>query len=119
MTDKVKELDIAAMGKRIRSVREARGFTREQLAESLDLSAQFIADIEYGNKGISIKTLYQLSQTLGVSAEYLLSGVVYDTECNSDAMKTCEEITDIINTLNCDNLQGLRAISRIYIDRTK
>ena len=58
MAEKLRPLDQTEMGKRVRSRREAVGLSRENLAERLDVSAQFIADIEYGNKGISIKKLY-------------------------------------------------------------
>ena len=66
MTLELKELDRIAMGRRVRVMREARNLTREALAESLDISPQFVADIEYGSKGISIRTLFQLGQVLRV-----------------------------------------------------
>ena len=57
MSDELKELNQIAVGRRIRTMREARGMSREALAEIVDISPQFIADIEYGNKGMSIRTL--------------------------------------------------------------
>ena len=74
MSEELKELSITAMGRRIRVIRERKEITREELAEKMDISPAFISDVEYGNKGMSIKNLYLLSQLLGVSAEYLLSG---------------------------------------------
>ena len=47
MTLELKELDRIAMGRRIRVIREARGLTREALAESLDISPQFVACLLY------------------------------------------------------------------------
>lgn len=73
MSEELKELSITAMGRRIRVIRERKEITREELAEKMDISPAFISDVEYGNKGMSIKNLYLLSQLLGVSAEYLLS----------------------------------------------
>ena len=53
------------------------GSAVKKLAELLDVSPQFVADIEYGNKGISIKRFYLLSQVLDVTADYLLAGNIY------------------------------------------
>ena len=64
LNKKYRSLDQREMGKRIRDRREAMELSREDLAELLDVSAQFIADVEYGNKGLSIKRLYLLSQVL-------------------------------------------------------
>ena len=116
MSKELKELNKVAIGRRIRTVREARNLTREQLAEKIDVSPQFIADVEYGNKGVSIRTLFQLSQVLKVSAEYLLSGQLYDVDENEAAMKTCEEIKDTLSTMDIDALKGFREISRVYVD---
>lgn len=119
MSKELKELNKVAMGRRIRTVREARNLTREQLAEKIDVSPQFIADVEYGNKGVSIRTLFQLSQVLKVSAEYLLLGQLYDVDENEAAMKTCEEIKDTLSTMDIDALKGFREISRVYVDMTQ
>ena len=116
MPNELKQLDLKAMGRRIRSTRDARGLTREELAELLELSPQFIADVEYGNKGVSVRTLYQISQVLRISSEYLLSGVLYDIDKNEDAARFCNEIKETINAFDEEALKGFREISRIYAD---
>ena len=55
MSGKLRQLDFHEMGKRIRERRESLNMNRESLAEQLEVSPQFIADIEYGNKGLSIR----------------------------------------------------------------
>ncbi|MEE0516961.1 MAG: helix-turn-helix transcriptional regulator, partial [Anaerovoracaceae bacterium] len=67
----LRTLDQREMGRRVRSRREAKNLSREQLAEKLGVSPQFVADIEYGNKGVSIKRLYLLCQVLDVTADYI------------------------------------------------
>ena len=62
------------IGKRIRTQREALGFSRELLAEKIEISSRFLADIELGTKGMSFQTLIRLSETLHVSTDYLLIG---------------------------------------------
>ncbi len=74
----LKELDKRRMGARIRSRRESLKMTREELGRSLSVTPKFIADIEYGEKGVSLKTLYRLKQILGVSADYIIDGGVSD-----------------------------------------
>lgn len=116
MTLELKELDRIAMGRRIRVIREARGLTREALAESLDISPQFVADIEYGSKGISIRTLFQLGQVLGVTADYILAGRMFPADENDDAMRVCEDIIAILRVCSVKQLEDIRAISRIFVD---
>jgi transcriptional regulator with XRE-family HTH domain len=58
---KLRTLDQKEMGRRIRGRREAKNLSREKLAEYLNVSSQFIADVEYGNKGLSIRRLYLLA----------------------------------------------------------
>lgn len=62
------------MGNRIRKQRELLGYSREQLAEKLDVSTKFCSDIELGVKGVSIQTLAKLTNLLNLSADYILFG---------------------------------------------
>lgn len=62
------------MGLRIRKQRELLGYTREELAEKLDVSSKFCSDIEIGAKGMSIDTLCKLSKELLLSTDYILFG---------------------------------------------
>lgn len=67
-------IDYQEMGKRIRKQRELLGYTREQLAEKLDVSTKFCSDIELGVKGVSIQTLAKLTDFLNLSSDYILFG---------------------------------------------
>lgn len=64
------------MGQRFREAREAKGWTREKLAEKMGLSAQFIADFELGNSGIRLERFATLCQLLNVDAHTALFGEV-------------------------------------------
>lgn len=70
----MKTINYHEMGQRIRRQRELLGYTREQLAEKLDVSTKFCSDIELGVKGISIQTLSKLTELLNLSADYILFG---------------------------------------------
>jgi len=62
------------VGLRIRAQREHLGFTREGLCDFVDISPQFLSEIERGVKGASAETLYKLCEGLGMSADYVLMG---------------------------------------------
>lgn len=62
------------VGKRVRALREKLGYSREKLSELADVSTKFLYEIESGKKGMSAYTLFNLSNALGVSCDYILSG---------------------------------------------
>lgn len=62
------------MHTRIRSAREEKGYTREKFAEALDVSVSYLAELERGRTGISVKMLIKVCNTLGLSADYILFG---------------------------------------------
>ena len=70
----MKQVNYHEMGSKIRKQRELLGYTREQLAEKLDVSTKFCSDIELGVKGVSIQTLTKLSELLCLSTDYILFG---------------------------------------------
>ena len=61
------------VGRRIQALRMAQKFTQEQLAERLDCSLRFVADIERGAVGMSINTLVRVCPTLRTSPNALLA----------------------------------------------
>lgn len=69
-------MDWRAIGIRIRNQREQFGYTREQFAEMLNVTPKFCADIELGNKGISVQTLCKISDVLKLSTDFILFGIV-------------------------------------------
>lgn len=66
--------DRSETGRRIRNFRNQNNLTQAQFAESLDVSTNFISEIETGKKGVSLETLYRLHQKYNLSADYLLFG---------------------------------------------
>ena len=117
----LRTLDQKEMGRRVRNRREAKNWSREELAESLGVPPQFVAVIEYGNKGVSIKRLYLMCQVLDVTADYLLAGNIYSGDEDEEAIKVCEEIMGLLQECDAKQLQGIREIAEIYADgvRTK
>ena len=65
---------------RIRSARESLGYTREKFAELLDVSTSYMAEVERGKTGISVKLLIKICEVLGLSADYILFGTPRDSD---------------------------------------
>jgi transcriptional regulator with XRE-family HTH domain len=68
---------------RIRKAREEQGYTRERFAEKLDVSVSYLAELERGRTGISVKMLIKVCNLLGLSADYVLFG----TERKEDELR--------------------------------
>lgn len=62
------------IGSRIRQRREQLGMTREAMCELIDLSPQFLSELERGVRGVSARTVYKVCAGLGVSADYIVMG---------------------------------------------
>ena len=68
-----KELNIQ-IGKRIKAARERMKITQEDFAERIEVSPQYVSDLERGVVGVSIPTLKRLCLVLGVSSDQILFG---------------------------------------------
>ena len=62
----------AILGENLKKYRIIKGFTQAKLAEVLDISPNFISDIETGKRWLSSDTLVNISQALGVEVFELL-----------------------------------------------
>ena len=70
----MKELSLEQVGRRLRRIRTQMELTREQFAERVGISPQFLAEIENGKKGMSAETLFKICNQFELSADYLLLG---------------------------------------------
>ncbi len=69
-----KEINIQ-VGEQIKLARERTKITQEQFAERIDVSPQFVSDLERGVVGVSIATLKKICTVLGVSSDQILFGL--------------------------------------------
>ena len=69
-------MDKLTMGDRIKEARKMQKLTQEQLAERLDISVEFVSQIERGMKLPSMHVFIKLIEALNVSADYLLRDFV-------------------------------------------
>ena len=61
-------------GKRIKSLREKKGFTQMQLAEQLNISYEHIRSIETGRRVCTIDLMVEFAMLFQVSLDYLVIG---------------------------------------------
>lgn len=61
-----------ALGKAVRTLREARDLTQESLADRAEMSANYVGDAERGERNISVRALWLLADGLDVPASTLL-----------------------------------------------
>ncbi|MEG1931006.1 MAG: helix-turn-helix transcriptional regulator [Anaerovorax sp.] len=103
------QLDYKAIGKRICSQRKQKGYTREKLAEKIGVSPKFCADIEYGLRGMSLKTLMKLSKELNLSLDYIIKGPEgYTLQTGEDAHLVRETILEPLSSCSPKQLEAAK-----------
>jgi transcriptional regulator with XRE-family HTH domain len=107
----MQRLNQKEIGQRIRSQREHLGITREAMAEALEVTAKFVADIELGNKGCSNQTLYNFSQYLSITTDYILAGKEYDPSVD----ESIKPLTYMLKACKPDKLKFAEALMRDFI----
>lgn len=65
---------LSQVGKRIRSLREAKGVSQEGLAEKSGLHRTYIGGVERGLRNPSLKSLARMAKALGVGIGQLFDG---------------------------------------------
>ena len=87
-----KEINIQ-IGEQIRLAREQAKLTQEQFAERIEVSPQYISDLERGVVGISIPTLKRACVTLGTTSDQILFGVASESRYIT-IEKRCTNLSD-------------------------
>lgn len=105
-------IDYMKVGERVREKRKTAGRTQAQLAEAVDLSTEYICEIETGRKNASLTALARISTVLKVTIDELLfGGCSEDTSIRamSVVLKDCSEYE---RKILCDNMKSLKLILR-------
>ena len=63
-----------AFGRRLRELREERGWSQEQLADEVSLDRSYVGGVERGERNVSLENICRLASALGVPPGDLLSG---------------------------------------------
>lgn len=67
-------MDYKEIGERIARLRVEKGYSRDVFARQIGVSSRFLYDLEVGKKGFSVWVLYNISQVLSVSCDYIITG---------------------------------------------
>ncbi|HEY9060045.1 MAG TPA: helix-turn-helix transcriptional regulator [Pseudobacteroides sp.] len=98
------QIDYKKLGSRIRIVREKKRLTQEQLAEMVELSNNYISNIELNRSIPSLDTLVKICNALEVTPDYILIDSIYTSK---------EYIKDeIAKNLNKCNEKSIKIISK-------
>lgn len=87
------------IGHRVRECRLQAGYTQAQCAEIMDISVNFLSEIETGKKGMSQETIYKFCKQLQISADYLLFG--------SQPQELPQDLVQLVNSLSDKELSAL------------
>lgn len=76
------------IGKRLRAQRQILNLTREEFSEKLNISPQFLAELENGKKGMSVQTLCKIGEFCSI--DYILLGK--QSEINTPIISKINEL---------------------------
>ena len=82
------------IGKKIKSIRESQGISREQLAEKLNLSSYSIRNYEQGQRGVNLKNLNKFADALGVPVSEILGTNVTTNDIGTKII-SAQTISDV------------------------
>ena len=99
-----KEINIQ-LGEQVKIAREQAKLTQEALAESIEVSPQYISDLERGVVGIALPTLKKLCNALGVASDQILFGT-QSQDRGAILSNVCKPLTEeqfalLLEMVNC------------------
>ena len=99
-----KEINIH-VGEQVRIAREQAKLTQEMLAEKIEVSPQYISDLERGVVGIALPTLKKLCCALSIASDQILFGSQLQERCailsNACSTLTDEQFLLLVEMVNC------------------
>ena len=87
---------IRSFGKRLKSARQKKGMTQEELGGALGIDKSRISDYENGNRRCGIATAYRLAKAADVSFDYLFDGKEIE---NMRMYQNCTDREKLISVL--------------------
>jgi len=95
--EKHRENKRVLLGRRIRIIRKAKGWTQEQLGSKADISYKFIGEIERGQQNPSFDTLVKIADALEIELFDLFrfeQGITNRKDIEARLTKIIKEISD-------------------------
>ena len=85
------------VGDRLKQKRIMMGMTQDVIAEKINRSPKYYADIERGSCGMSIETLLALAEIMDMPLDYLIYGKVYNDE---EKLRQTDEVQLLLTMVN-------------------
>jgi transcriptional regulator with XRE-family HTH domain len=102
------------VGHNIRTIRKAKGFTQEELAEKAGLQYSYIGGVERGERNVSLETLEKIIEGLDVTPYELFK--LNESDINSTMFDKKRKIEGINNLLIDRNEIEIEMIYRLVKD---
>lgn len=93
-------MDYISMGKRIKLERVKRGMTQTELAGMINVSINFISQIERAKSKFSVGTLYAIAQALDVSVDVLMGHIPSSEQASYTGVEG--EMFEILKQMNSE-----------------
>ena len=106
---KAQDPDSILLGRRIRSLRTAKGLTQQELGHQADVDYKFIGEIERGNMNPSFKVLVKIAIALDMDLPEILR---FEQEI-SDPKELESRIRQIIGNLSVEKRQHVLMLLRV------
>jgi len=91
-----------SVGRRVHDFRTEHGYTQFQFAELIDISVNFLSEIENGKKGMSQDTIGKLCRTFDLSADYILFGTPHE---QTQSIHDTAALIELANSLDAESLK--------------
>ncbi len=111
------DINYSEIGDRIRKHRKDLGYTQAVLAEKVELSTEYICEIETGRKNASLFALTCISDVIGVSLDELLFGEYTEDVTLRAISVILKDCTEYERKVLSDNMKSLKLILRDNSDK--
>lgn len=104
----MKDINFEKIGQKLKKIRMSEGLTQEYIANIVDINTSHISNIENNRVKVSLSTLIQICNALGVTVDYVLSDEYMETSSALD-----HEILFELQKCNDETKEQILAIIRI------
>lgn len=87
------------IGNRIRSIRESMRLNRDMFSEKINISEVFLAQVERGEKSISLNTLISICENTGYSADFILFGDIQDNTTSKKTLRLLNQLPPDVSNI--------------------
>ena len=104
-------MDLKAIGTRIKTAREARGLTQEQLAEIIGVTPTHMSVIERGVKAPRLETFIKIANALDVTSDSPLLDVL-----DNSLQITASELSELLKNLPPKHQRKILNAVRVLVE---